>query len=101
MKTMIEGLNAPDPKNTKKDTTTPAFPCNDILERDENGQFVGVEVSTTGMTLRDYFAAKIVASLLQQLSTGVNVGVDYPNNNKTFALAAYALADAMMEARSS
>ena len=100
MKTMIEGLNALDPKNTKKDTTTPAFPCNDILERDENGKFVGVEVSTTGMTLRDYFAAKIVASIPQSVSGG-NVGVYYPDQNKNFALAAYALADAMMEARSS
>ena len=92
MKTMIEGLNTLDPKNTKKDTTTPAFPTTE-----EHGFNSGVP----GMILRDYFAAKIVASLLQQLSTGVNVGVNYPNNNKNFALAAYALADAMMETRSS
>jgi len=56
-------------------------------------------VSTTGMTLRDYFAAKIVASLLQAAS-GAHVGASYPEQNKNFALAAYALADAMMETRS-
>ena len=91
MKTMIEGLNALDPKNTKKDTTTPAFPT---LEA-----HVGFNLGKPGMTLRDYFAAKIVASIPQSVSGG-NVGVYYPDQNKNFALAAYALADAMMEARS-
>ncbi len=90
MKTMIEGLNTLDPKNTKKDTTTPAFPTTE-----EHGFNSGVP----GMTLRDYFAAKIVASIPQSVSGG-NVGVYYPDQNKNFALAAYALADAMMEARS-
>ena len=91
MKTMIEGLNTLDPKNAKKDTTTPAFPTTE-----EHGFNSGVP----GMTLRDYFAAKIVASIPQSVSGG-NVGVYYPDQNKNFALAAYALADAMMEARSS
>lgn len=77
----------------------PAFP---VSSSSINGHQDGVNTyQFTGITIRDYFAAKIVASLLQQLSTGVNVGVNYPNNNKNFALAAYALADAMMEARSS
>lgn len=75
-----------------KDTTTPAFPT---LEA-----HVGFNLGKPGMTLRDYFAARIMASLLQTAS-GVHVGVDYPEQNKNFALAAYALADAMMEARSS
>lgn len=77
----------------------PAFP---VSSSSINGHQNGVNTyQFTGITIRDYFAAKIVASLLQQLSTGVNVGVNYPNNNKNFALAAYALADAMMETRSS
>ena len=90
MKNMLEGLNALDPKNNKKDTTSPAFPTTE--EHGFNSGF-------PGMTLRDYFAAKIIASLLQAATRG-NVGVHFPEQNKNFALAAYALADAMMEARS-
>ena len=35
-----------------------AFPCDSIVERDEVGHLHGFEVSSGGMTLRDYFAAK-------------------------------------------
>ena len=76
----------------------PAFP---VSSSSINGHQNGVNTyQFTGITIRDYFAAKIVASIPQSVSGG-NVGVYYPDQNKNFALAAYALADAMMEARSS
>ena len=75
----------------------PAFP---VSSSSINGHQNGVNTyQFTGITIRDYFAAKIVASLLQTAS-GAHVGVSYPEQNKNFALAAYALVDAMMEARS-
>jgi hypothetical protein len=46
--------------------------------------------SSNGMTLRDYFAAKAVQGLL---ASEVNAPL------KVFAIRAYAVADAMMEAR--
>ena len=80
-----------------ENTNAPAFP---VSSSSINGHQNDVNTyQFTGITIRDYFAAKIIASLLQQVSTGVSVGVHYPNNNKNFALAAYVLADAMMEAR--
>ena len=47
-------------------------------------------LSSKGMTLRDYFAAKAVQGLL---ASEVNAPL------KVFAIRAYAVADAMMEAR--
>ena len=45
-----------------------------------------------GMELRDYFAAKAMAAL-------IDVFKDHPTNVETVAQTAYRMADAMMEAR--
>jgi hypothetical protein len=56
--------------------------------------------SETGMTLRDYFAAKAMAVILQsQYEDGIYVG-DLDNDSEhVCAQSAYMMADAMMEAR--
>ena len=64
-----------------KDISGPAFPC----EQQTNW-------TSAGMSLRDYFAAKAVQGLL---ASEVNAPL------KVFAIRAYAVADAMMEARKS
>lgn len=68
----------------------PAFP----VKMKGPGMFAGVdlparaEIEWAGMTLRDYFAAKAMPSLLVLCST-----------NTSAALEAYKIADAMLEAR--
>ena len=62
-----------------KDIGGPAFPC----EQQTNW-------TSAGMSLRDYFAAKAVQGLLaSEVNAPLNV----------FAIRAYAVADAMLEAR--
>ena len=63
-------------------TGGPAFPCHPGIE---NPLY-------DGMTLRDYFAAQAVQGLL---ASEVNAPL------KVFAIRAYAIADAMLEARKS
>mgnify|MGYP003350502734 CR=1 FL=1 len=46
----------------------------------------------SGMTLRDYFAAKVIQGIVTR-------GVVYPSELDTYAKNAYAMADAMLEAR--
>ncbi|MFD1709716.1 hypothetical protein FVQ98_10510 [Ottowia sp. GY511] len=67
--------------------TISAFP---VLERGGSG----LELTDPGMTLRDYFAARAIGPLLQQIEV-------YPDENWRIALAidAYAMADAMLVAR--
>lgn len=50
---------------------------------------------SNGMTLRDYFAAKAMQSMVQAwISTN-----QYPTTDREVAVNAYALADAMLDAR--
>lgn len=65
------------------DKDTPAFPTSA-----EHGFNSGMH----GMTLRDYFAAKVLQGMAS--ITGVNFG-----GRENVALLAYELADEMMEAR--
>lgn len=52
-----------------------------------------------GMTLRDYFAAKAMLAILGSVKPGGwNIGVN-GTKNEAVGLAAYAVADAMLEAR--
>lgn len=52
-----------------------------------------------GMTLRDYFAAKAMQSMISShRSGGWNLGVN-GTDNETISYAAYAVADAMLAAR--
>ena len=41
------------------DTGGPAFPCDTIVMRDEKGRLHGHEISSAGMTLRQYAAIKL------------------------------------------
>ena len=75
--------------NDNYDNYTPsAFP---ILERGGNG----LELTSAGMSLRDYFAAQAMPVLLAQITK-------FPDENWRFgvALDAYMMADAMLIARS-
>jgi hypothetical protein len=65
----------------------PAFPCFDYIAQD------GKE-NPKGMTLRDYFAAKAMQAVMANSG-----GVWSSHKLETYALIAYALADAMMKAR--
>ena len=67
--------------------TISAFP---VLERGGSG----LELTDPGMSLRDYFAAQAIGPLLQQIEA-------YPDENWRLGIAidAYAMADAMLEAR--
>lgn len=70
----------------KTNTGGPAFPVNDTWGH-------------AGMTLRDYFAAKALPPLVAFAPDGTFFGVDHDMTNLAYALAAYAMADAMIEAR--
>ena len=73
------------------DTNTggPAFPCDSIVERNEQGHMSGFAISCSGITVRDYFAAKAIQ--------GIVVGrAVYANE---WAKAAYEVADAMLAIR--
>lgn len=65
-----------------------AFPQTDFLE---DGSTTGY--GDTGMTLRDYFAAKAMQAMLTHPDTESSVAP------QVFAIAAYTMADAMLEAR--
>lgn len=55
--------------------------------------------SCEGMTLRDYFAAKALNALISGAPSGTSLGVSHMITNMNYALASYAIADAMLEAR--
>lgn len=75
---------------TDKNTGGPAFPC----------EYEGSTRSDAyGMTLRDYFAAKALNALLGGAPGGTSFGVNHMDTNMNYALASYAIADAMLEAR--
>lgn len=67
------------------------FPCDSIVERDEVGHLHGFEVSSGGMTLRDYFAAKAMQARLSN--------PQWIASDERAALDAYQVADAMLRAR--
>lgn len=68
-----------------------AFPVDSVVERDEEGRMHGFQVSSGGMTLRDYFAAKFMQ--------GVCANPDKLYDDEPLAKEAYAMADAMLRAR--
>ena len=72
------------------DTGGPAFPS--IAEYIPNLGFRALD----GMTLRDYFAAKAMASFVRNYQ---NTPVDANDLNKAIARWSYNIADAMLEAR--
>lgn len=78
------------------DKTTQAFP---VLNWENNGNGDVAHYQQEGMTLRDYFAAKAMQALLSGAPDGIRFGVEYRNTNAHYAVASYAMADAMLEAR--
>lgn len=73
---------------SKQDNGGRAFPVDSVVERDEKGHLHGFEISSGGMTLRDYFAAKAMQAI-----------VDVSHSPELFANHAYKIADAMLRAR--
>ena len=67
------------------DTGGPAFPC-DLTSYDDE-----VRIQYQGMTLRDYFAAKVMQGLLAGKLTSTDL--------RLIANDSYAMADAMLKAR--
>lgn len=74
----------------------PAFPESDFVVG-RSGKSLGF--SHSGMTLRDYFAAKAMQALIQRAPTGSSFGVSHKTTNESYCLASYAIADAMLRAR--
>lgn len=72
----------------ERETGGPAFPVGDVVERDEKGHLHGPVISSVGMTLRDYLAAKAMATLCASYDSEDAVSVK-----------AYRFADAMLKAR--
>ena len=68
----------------------PAFP---IVHPDGTG------VQYFGLSMRDYFAARLIPALIAA-GGPASVGRDHRDSNLNFAMAAYAMADAMLEVRS-
>jgi hypothetical protein len=84
-----------------KNNGGPAFPCDDVMDQ------AGKVHRSGGMSLRDYFAGKVLAALMTQTSADR----DFPNPKyrcggdlgetvaQRAAKISYAMADAMLEAR--
>jgi len=76
---------------SKQNNGARAFPVDSVVERDEKGHLHGFEISSGGMTLRDYFAAKAMQGEISK-----SEGFEKPENVAKFA---YEVADAMLLAR--
>ena len=75
----------------------PAFPPQVVRDADGIFQDVAVYGMQSGMSLRDYFAAKAMAAHIMRHPVDAG-GTDYPFD-ATMAEWAYAQADAMLKAR--
>ena len=76
----------------KIETGGQAFPCDGVTPTNENGHFYGHSVSSFGLTVRDYFAAKAMQGFL----TAEYASTYRPGG---WAKEAYEMADAMLKAR--
>ena len=84
--------------NESKDTGGPAFPCEGVVTNDG--------ILYEGMTLRDYFAAKAMQSILQDYDPAILFDAEelakplgIPSTSSLIAEDAYLMADAMLKAR--
>jgi hypothetical protein len=79
-----------------KDTNTggPAFPCDRI--KDDQGNWH----NSSGMTMRDYFAAKAMQGLLAGSPSTLSALSDRTHSDGSVSDVAYKMADAMLKARS-
>jgi hypothetical protein len=74
-----------------------AFPCDNILVIDyDTGK--GEALSSHGMSLRDYFAAKCMLAIIGTLNGSV-VFEECKGDFDVYAKQAYVMADAMLKAR--
>lgn len=79
---------------SNKDTGGPAFPSKGTERARKQAEAAGVEYNEpSGMTLRDYFAAKALQGMI---TANWNSG-----DLKLLALDSYQMADAMLQARKS
>jgi hypothetical protein len=75
----------------------PAFPCDQIIRRDEKGKMFGHEVSSAGMTLRDHFAAQVLPAAYEcHIRTAASFSKEWRSEVATDA---YLMADAMLKVR--
>jgi hypothetical protein len=76
----------------KIETGGPAFPCHPEIIHQKDQDFAG-------MTLRDYFAAKVMPSCYAEYCTYANPHGYSKDWRMGIALDSYAMADAMLKAR--
>lgn len=81
-----------------KETGGRAFPVDCVVERDEKGHLHGFEISSGGMTLRDYFASKVMQGVMAS-GTAMSIGTNHEEEMLDMARAFYSMADAMIKAR--
>lgn len=74
----------------------PAFPCDGIVRRDERGNHRGAPVSGSGLSRRQYYAAKALAGMLAH-PTRYHPRPGAPTNwHEAIAQEAFEIADAML-----
>ncbi|WP_312631560.1 hypothetical protein [Pantoea piersonii] len=80
-----------------KNTGGPAFPVPGYKFVDEQ-HFTKYAKAVSGMSLRDYFAAKLMHAVIGSLNGSVT-GEEKPGDFDYYAECAYKMADAMLRAR--
>jgi len=74
------------------------------MEKDTGGQAFPLPLGSEtvegqeGMTLRDYFAAKVMQGVMAS-GTAIQIGTNHKHGMLDMAVAFYSMADAMLEAR--
>jgi len=79
-------------------TGGPAFPT-PRFTMDGEGRVMGFSISTDGMSLRDYYAAKALQPLMQSFLDKELDTLDPHGWMDGLAMDAYSMADAMLKAR--
>lgn len=84
-----------------KETGGQAFPLVRQTHNDETNEVISATQTEPGMTLRDYFAAKAMVAMMTNEDELNRIRCSYSENKQRIAIAhhAYAIADAMIEAR--
>lgn len=81
----------------EKDTGGTAFPWVESYANVDKGERYE-NYGDAGMTLRDYFAAKLMPAVIGSLN-GPVTGEEYPGDFDHYAECSYRMADAMLRAR--
>ena len=85
---------------SRRDDGGPAFPFSSLEPDPETRALVGtIYKDNEGMTLRDYFAAKAMQSIIAAMSAGQHSPRADMSVDDSLAVDAYAVADAMLRAR--